>query len=607
LIDNINGSDDDYSNDETNIDLEENDHDDASGNENIDEHRTKVAKELLDRLMKATAASAQSDDDDEDEVDESLLHDQVSSKLRDSALAERGQLFRLIGSYISSHGLLENPSREFKRGHNLPVTCITLSRDGKVAFSGSKDCRIIRWDLASGVKTEYPGRRKTKGDIKKQLALARKRDLNATRPVVVAGYGGGRIGSTTDEKGGLAKLTAPKIIREAGTGGASIIIPAASLQKKLNVDKSAQGADGEAAGDDAGLDDDAKKKAALLRLRNVPDYHIAGHFDDILSIALSSDDSFLVSGGKDRFLRVWDPMAPVNIENFVGHKDAITGLAFQHNSHTVYSASMDRTVKLWSLDALSYTDTLFGHQSGINGIDALHSSSKERLLTVGSDRTARMWKVVEGTQLVFRSNASDISTDVVASVCESVFLTGGADGSLSLWHTNKKRPVYTLSNAHGDGKQAPKEARLLFSQQAGLESAAEDENACISYSTGMRTDDLFAGYCNWITAITHMPGSDVIATGSGDGFVRFWRLAPPGGGLARKELDSIDIKEAGAIFSSLVLIGTVHVRGIVNGLCFSSDKSTLVAAVGQEHRLGRWFSYKQAKNGVLVVKIEINL
>ena len=42
----------------------------------------------------------------------------------------------------------------------------------------------------------------------------------------------------------------------------------------------------------------------------------------------------------------------------------------------------------------------------------------------------------------------------------------------------------------------------------------------------------------------------------------------------------------------------------MNALQFSEDGSLLVAGVGQEHRLGRWWSLKEARNSVVIVKLK---
>lgn len=65
-------------------------------------------------------------------------------------------------------------------------------------------------------------------------------------------------------------------------------------------------------------------------------------------------------------------------------------LTYRKGSSQLISGSFDRTIKLWNAEDRTYLDTLFGHQSEVLTIDCLW---KERLLTVGRDRTMRLWKV----------------------------------------------------------------------------------------------------------------------------------------------------------------------------------------------------------------------
>lgn len=54
---------------------------------------------------------------------------------------------------------------------------------------------------------------------------------------------------------------------------------------------------------------------------------------------------------------------------------------------------------------------------------------------------------------------------------------------------------------------------------------------------------------------------------------------------------------------SLPQVASVPLEGFVNGLAVSSTGKFFVAAVGQEHRLGRWEHEKKAKNEVCVVPL----
>ena len=45
--------------------------------------------------------------------------------------------------------------------------------------------------------------------------------------------------------------------------------------------------------------------------------------------------------------------------------------------------------------------------------------------------------------------------------------------------------------------------------------------------------------------------------------------------------------------------------GFVNALKFAQDGKYLIAGIGQEHRLGRWWRLKDAKNSICVIQLNL--
>lgn len=87
----------------------------------------------------------------------------------------------------------------------------------------------------------------------------------------------------------------------------------------------------------------------------------------------------------------------------------------------------------------------FGHQNPITSIDAL---TRERAITSGGfDRSVRIWKIAEGSQLIFNGHGNSI--DAVKLINEDNFLSCGDDGQLCLWSSQKKKPLCSVTNAHG--------------------------------------------------------------------------------------------------------------------------------------------------------------
>ncbi|KAH3762338.1 U3 small nucleolar RNA-interacting protein 2 [Pelomyxa schiedti] len=271
----------------------------------------------------------------------------------------------------------------------------------------------------------------------------------------------------------------------------------------------------------------------------------------VLSLALSEDGKYLAAGASDNLIHMYDGENAKTLESFSGHRDAVTGVVFREKTHQLYSVSLDRSLKIWNVDAMAYVDSLFGHQSGVLCVDAL---SRERALTGSYDKSVRVWKVVEETQLIFSSHKETV--DCVCLLNEASFVSGGQDGTLKLWFGGKKTPVYTRGNAHG-GK--------------------------------------------WISALGCCRRSDVVASGSYDGFIRLWRVgsnrrASSGINKLRKKFG-----EEGAMQLSPLL--DIPVTGFVNSIGFSADGSILVASIAPEHKLGRWEVVPNAKNGIVVAHL----
>lgn len=263
----------------------------------------------------------------------------------------------------------------------------------------------------------------------------------------------------------------------------------------------------------------------------------------ISCLALSTDNKFLAIGETSNIIHIHCPKTLAPLGKLKDHRGAITALVFRKDSHDLFSAGKDRSVNVWSLNEMAKIETLYGHQSPITDIDAL---VRERAITSGgSDASIRIWKVDEESQLVYNAHTGH-NVDHVKLVNEENFVSGGDDGSLCVWSAMKKRPLATQLLAHGKS----------------LEN----------------------GEANWITALATHINTDLIASGSNDGFVRLWSLE----GMRR--------------FRQVV---EIPVKGFVNGLQFAKDGTSLIVAVGQEHKNGRWWHEKEAKNCILVIPLQL--
>ncbi|KAK3403111.1 WD40-repeat-containing domain protein [Sordaria brevicollis] len=372
----------------------------------------------------------------------------------------------------------------------------------------------------------------------------------------------------------------------------------------------------------------------------VKDKTYQGHTNAaILTVKASSDGKFVVTGGADKRMVVHDAETLKPIRAFTQHRDAVTSLAFRRGTNQIFSASKDRTVKVWSLDELAYVETLFGHQDEIPDIDAL---AGERCVSVGArDRTARYWKVPEESQLVFRGGVSekkssknrdqevhhDGTMDQVAMIDDELFVTGDSAGTLALWGINRKKALFQQPCAHGiDPPLKPTEV-----------SADAEPDESVVPTPQPRA----------ITALRTIPYSDVILSGSWDGFVRVWRLSEDkkkilpvgvlGSSNALQQLDQAEAqkqkeeaKKAAKAEKKESSSGEEQaddeasvdgsqdkkkkqesglIRGIINDIAIfergdrGRDGICIVVATGKEMRLGRWKYMKEGRNGATIFEV----
>src|SRR6202008_521150 len=140
----------------------------------------------------------------------------------------------------------------------------------------------------------------------------------------------------------------------------------------------------------------------------------------------------------------------------------------------------------------------------------------DQCVSVGArDRSARLWRVVDETQLKFLGDSSRHelyqtgSLDCVAALPPQHFVTGSDSGAISLWSIHKKKPLFTIPQAHGLDR-LPSLDEL---------SSEQDHEVAAHNTRHMRRNP------RWVTALATLPGADIVLSGSWDGWIRAWQIS----------------------------------------------------------------------------------
>ena len=191
-----------------------------------------------------------------------------------------------------------------------------------------------------------------------------------------------------------------------------------------------------------------------------------GHVGAVSAVAFPPKSSrgvpFVISGGADRVLRVWDVEGALRsgdgelnaLAATVAHDKSLNGVAVAPHLRLVATCSSDKTAKIWKMPDLVPLATLRGHR---RGVWACAFSPTDRVLaTAGGDKTVKIWSVddrsgsdTSGACLrTLEGHTAAVLTVKFISRGTQLVTTGG-DGLLNLWNVTVGSRVSSI-DAHED-------------------------------------------------------------------------------------------------------------------------------------------------------------
>lgn len=170
------------------------------------------------------------------------------------------------------------------------------------------------------------------------------------------------------------------------------------------------------------------------------------HTDSLLTLAFNPDGSRLISGSRDRTLRVWDLRRAEIVRDFTGHNVSGTRgvvAVYGPGDRTILSGGFDGTLRLWDTESGLTMQEMLGHEGQINGVDL--SDDGSLAVSGGADERVIVWDVASGAAL-FTLEPGNGTINRVRFLPESTqFVIGGERGGPSLWDAADGQRVRTFT------------------------------------------------------------------------------------------------------------------------------------------------------------------
>jgi WD40 repeat protein/serine/threonine protein kinase len=271
---------------------------------------------------------------------------------------------------------------------------------------------------------------------------------------------------------------------------------------------------------------------------------IEGHSNRAISVAYSPDEKFIISGGYDNVMHLWDvetgellrTFGPDNpdTDEIEGHKPStdedtlpIWFVQYSPDGKTAFSASFDETIIQWDIDTGEIirifgkddleTDEIEGHLVGVLGVNVL--SDGKRILTHAWDNTIILWDVETGEIIHQYLGHDNWLWNIAISPDEKTFISASADSTMILWDIESGEIIRHFLG-HEDSVLS-----VDFSPDGKWVVSAGRDGLVTLWN--IETGDWlrhFRGNTNWVRAIDYSPVADVFVTGDSDGSIILWDM-----------------------------------------------------------------------------------
>ena len=147
----------------------------------------------------------------------------------------------------------------------------------------------------------------------------------------------------------------------------------------------------------------------------------------------------------DATLRLWDLRSGTTTRQFIGHTKDVPSVSFSADNRQIVSGGRDRTIRLWNtLGELKYTLQGDNHTEWVSCVRFSPETDSSTVVSAGWDKLVKVWDMSSCKLKTNHIGHSGYVNTVTISPDGSLCASGGKDGITMLWDLNEGKHLYSL-------------------------------------------------------------------------------------------------------------------------------------------------------------------
>lgn len=270
------------------------------------------------------------------------------------------------------------------------------------------------------------------------------------------------------------------------------------------------------------------------------------------SVTFSPDGKYILSGGHDGTIRLWDSATgkalyliyidkPQTRSDGTSLPSEVMSVSFSPDGRLFAAGIRDRTVRVYGTATGLELFILKGpNQGGLRSI--AFSSDGHYIVSGGHDRKVHLWFIPPGTgEDRHLQTHNEVVMAVACSPDGNTIASGSRDGTILLWSTMTKQQ-YVLETG-GAGVTA-----VTFSPDGKFLAAATETSPFAIFLWELRTEThaiKLTGHKDSVNGLAFSPDGRYIGSGSIDGTIRLWEIK------TQREVKAIPLPSSGQAIRSI--------------------------------------------------------